>query len=74
MSLNVQVDNPVCLLNQDTSRNFLNTKDPAQKFILFMRATQLERLYECWKSSHRNEKTTLNLLNHWEDVGIHSLL
>ncbi|KAB0804136.1 hypothetical protein PPYR_01106 [Photinus pyralis] len=44
--LNIQVDNPICLLNQDTSRNFLNSKDPRQKFLLFMRATRLEALWE----------------------------
>jgi chromosome segregation ATPase len=40
----VQVNNPVSLLNQDTSRNFLHSSKPADKYKLFMKATQLEQL------------------------------
>ena len=29
---NIQVDNPVSILNQDTSRNFLNSKSAGDKF------------------------------------------
>ena len=29
---NIQVDNPVAVLNQDTSRNFLNSKSPGDKY------------------------------------------
>jgi hypothetical protein len=29
---NIQVDNPVAVLNQDTSRNFLNSKSPQDKY------------------------------------------
>ncbi|KAF5272537.1 hypothetical protein FQA39_LY07861 [Lamprigera yunnana] len=43
---NIQIDNPICLLNQDTARNFLNSKDPRQKFMLFTRATRLEAMHE----------------------------
>ncbi|KAK9874057.1 hypothetical protein WA026_002412 [Henosepilachna vigintioctopunctata] len=43
-SLNIQIDNPICVLNQDTSRNFLSSNDPKQKFSLFMKATKLETL------------------------------
>ncbi|PIK59309.1 hypothetical protein BSL78_03738 [Apostichopus japonicus] len=41
---NIQVDNPVSILNQDTSRNFLFTKDPRDKYKFFMKATQLEQI------------------------------
>ena len=30
--MNIQVDNPVSLLNQDTSRNFLHSNNPAHKY------------------------------------------
>ncbi|KAJ8033739.1 Structural maintenance of chromosomes protein 6 [Holothuria leucospilota] len=34
---NIQVDNPVAILNQDTSRNFLFSKDPRDKYKFFMK-------------------------------------
>lgn len=41
---NIQVDNPVSVLNQDTSRNFLNSSDPKDKYRFFLKATQLEQV------------------------------
>lgn len=41
---NIQVDNPVMILNQETSRNFLQSKNPKDKYTFFMKATQLEKL------------------------------
>lgn len=40
----MQIDNPVCILNQEISRNFLNSKNPKDKYTFFMRATQLEQI------------------------------
>lgn len=42
--LNIQIDNPVCILNQDTARNFLSSNNPKHKFTLFTRATGLDTL------------------------------
>lgn len=42
----MQIDNPVCILNQEVSRNFLNSKNPKLKYDFFMQATQLQRLQE----------------------------
>ncbi|XP_064486253.1 structural maintenance of chromosomes protein 6-like [Ornithodoros turicata] len=41
---NVQIDNPVMILNQETSRSFLQSKSPRDKYCFFMKATQLEKL------------------------------
>lgn len=41
---NIQVNSPVCVLNQDTSRNFLNSSDPKDKYKFFLKATQLEQI------------------------------
>ncbi|XP_065844631.1 structural maintenance of chromosomes protein 6-like [Oscarella lobularis] len=40
----LMVENPVCLLTQDTSRNYLHSSSPKDKYKLFMKATQLETL------------------------------
>ncbi|XP_066139567.1 structural maintenance of chromosomes protein 6 [Euwallacea fornicatus] len=50
-TLNIQVDNPVCLLTQDTARNFLSSNDPKKKFQLFMKATKLEMLENEYKAA-----------------------
>ncbi len=38
---NIQIENPVCFLNQETSKHFLNSANPNQKYILYMKASQL---------------------------------
>lgn len=46
MYLNIQVDNPVCVLNQDASRGFLRESNPKKRFQLFLKATQFETIIE----------------------------
>lgn len=55
---NIQVDNPVSILNQDTSRNFLNSKSSGDKFKFFMRATQLEQMSQDYGDVHRHMHCT----------------
>lgn len=38
----IQIDNPVVILNQEVSRNFLSTSNAKVKYKFFMRATNLE--------------------------------
>lgn len=40
----IQVENPVVILNQEISRNFLNSKSAKDKYVFFMKATNLEEL------------------------------
>ncbi|XP_048523241.1 structural maintenance of chromosomes protein 6 isoform X2 [Dendroctonus ponderosae] len=61
-TLNIQVDNPVCLLTQDTSRNFLSSNDPKNKFKLFTKATKLEDLEVEYKTTMLNQKESVHLL------------
>ena len=42
MSFNIQVDNPIAVLNQDTAKTFLFKCEPDKLYTFFMRATQLE--------------------------------
>lgn len=41
---NIQVDNPVVILNQEVSRNFLNSRNAEDKYHFFFRASNLEAL------------------------------
>lgn len=43
--MNLQVDNPVCILNQETAKNFLHSNDAKQKYKLFERATQMDVMH-----------------------------
>ncbi|XP_055379842.1 structural maintenance of chromosomes protein 6 isoform X2 [Condylostylus longicornis] len=43
---NIQTDNPVFVLNQDSARTFLREMDPSKNYILFLKATQIEVILE----------------------------
>ncbi|CAG9820931.1 unnamed protein product, partial [Phaedon cochleariae] len=66
-SLNIQVDNPICILNQDTSRNFLSSNDPKNKFTLFMRATRLETLESEYKKVQGNKRDSVRIMEEKEE-------
>jgi chromosome segregation ATPase len=38
---NIQVDNPVCMMSQDTGHHFLHDTSPSEKYKLFIQATHL---------------------------------
>ncbi|XP_012169460.2 structural maintenance of chromosomes protein 6 [Bombus terrestris] len=40
-AMNIQIDNPISILNQDISRTFLVSSKPEEKYDLFMKATLL---------------------------------
>lgn len=40
--LNIQVDNPVCVLNQDLARSFLKDSDEKKQYNLFLKASQID--------------------------------
>lgn len=53
LCLNIQVENPVLILNQDAARSFLKECDPKKLYQLFLKATQIEaiidKLHSCLK-------------------------
>ena len=50
-----QVDNPVSILNQDTSRNFLHSNKPSDKFKLFMKGTHLEQIAQDYSKAQEQQ-------------------
>ncbi|XP_014245802.1 structural maintenance of chromosomes protein 6 [Cimex lectularius] len=55
LRFNIQVSNPLCILNQDTSRTFLKTATPKELYSLFKKATLIELVSE-QISQLRNER------------------
>ena len=48
-NFNIQVENPIALLNQDAAKTFLFKCDPSNLYKFFMRATQLEDCHENYR-------------------------
>lgn len=53
---NIQIDNPISLLSQDTSRNFLHSSNPNAKYRLFMKATHLEQIAHDYERAEEHQK------------------
>ncbi|XP_058055602.1 structural maintenance of chromosomes protein 6-like [Anopheles bellator] len=43
-TFNIQVDNPICVLNQDSARTLLKDADETKHYQLFLRATRVESI------------------------------
>uniref|UniRef100_A0A8C4Q4U3 Si:dkey-119f1.1 n=1 Tax=Eptatretus burgeri TaxID=7764 RepID=A0A8C4Q4U3_EPTBU len=64
---NIQVDNPICMLNQEMSKCFLQTKNPSEKYKFFMKATQLEQMHKDYEEiAMQRERTQDKVENHKE--------
>ncbi|KAK6188575.1 hypothetical protein SNE40_004723 [Patella caerulea] len=59
---NIQVDNPVAILNQDTSRNFLNSKSPQDKYKFFLKATQLDQMKKDYATANQQKTITNEII------------
>ncbi|XP_053828607.1 structural maintenance of chromosomes protein 6 isoform X1 [Vidua macroura] len=55
---NIQVDNPVSVLTQEMSKQFLQTKNEGDKYKFFMKATQLEQMKEDYSFIEKTKKNT----------------
>ncbi|KAG8225091.1 hypothetical protein J437_LFUL000070, partial [Ladona fulva] len=59
LALNLQVDNPVAILTQDTARNFLHNTKAEDKYLFFLKATRLEHIESIYRrvlESYKNKK------------------
>lgn len=50
------MDNPISLLNQDTSRHFLQKSSPKDKYKLFFKATYLEQIASDYERVEQDQK------------------
>lgn len=74
----IQVENPVCILNQEVSKTFLHSKRPEDKYDLFMKATLLEQIlndyqtsqdrFAGWKTLSDEKKSSWKKLKEEKDV------
>jgi hypothetical protein len=62
-AFNIQIENPISMLNQDTARTFLNSRDPRVKYKLFMKATQLEQIQRSHAESMSYQQKASTILN-----------
>ena len=62
MAFNIQVDNPIAILNQDTAKTFLFKCDPDKLYTFFMRATQLNACEEDYNEARIYRKHSEGLL------------
>ncbi|XP_014205364.1 structural maintenance of chromosomes protein 6 [Copidosoma floridanum] len=56
--LNIQVDNPISVLNQDVSRTFLVSANSSDKYKLFMKATRLDVIGENYRKAAESSEVT----------------
>ncbi|XP_064625837.1 structural maintenance of chromosomes protein 6-like isoform X2 [Lineus longissimus] len=65
---NVQVENPVAILNQDTSKNFLHSSKPQDKYKFFLKATQLEQMKLDYAYANDQRENTMEIISRKEKM------
>uniref|UniRef100_A0A1I8NV53 Rad50/SbcC-type AAA domain-containing protein n=1 Tax=Stomoxys calcitrans TaxID=35570 RepID=A0A1I8NV53_STOCA len=63
---NVQVDNPVFVLNQDSAREFLKDLEPSKNYKLFLKATQIDVVLEKLNDSLHLHRTHVQEIKNYE--------
>lgn len=69
-SMNIQVENPISILNQDVSRTFLVSSTAQNKYDLFMKATRLNIIGQNYKDAHACNEDSRRRLAATEQVFI----
>lgn len=65
---NIQVDNPICILNQDVSRCFLTATENNKKYHLFLKATQLDVILQKYHDAQADIDDTEKRLKEANEV------
>lgn len=71
---NIQVDNPIAILNQDTARTFLVSNNPKDKYLLLMRATQLHYIKTLYEEIEQDINTTQMIISQKNKVSYFKIL
>ncbi|KAI0647716.1 P-loop containing nucleoside triphosphate hydrolase protein [Trametes meyenii] len=66
--MNIQVDNPMNILTQDSARQFLSASTPADKYKFFLKGTQLSQLSEEYQTCMENISQTSKVLKRKAEV------
>ncbi|KAF9777990.1 P-loop containing nucleoside triphosphate hydrolase protein [Thelephora terrestris] len=60
--MNIQVDNPMNVLTQDSARQFLSASHPSEKYQFFLKGTQLSQLSDEYEICFANVRQTSKIL------------
>lgn len=63
---NIQVHNPVSILTQEMSKHFLHSKGEEDKYMFFMKATQLEQMREDYTYIKTTQDVTRSTMDKYE--------
>lgn len=66
--MNIQIDNPVAVLNQDISRTFLVSSKSEEKYELFMKATFLDIIGNNYKEANLTCQEEYGKLQQYNEV------
>ena len=66
--LNIQVDNPTTILNQDLARNFLCSSSANDKYNFFLKSTQLDQIYEFTSFANTQKKQAQEIVTAKEEM------
>ncbi|KAH8117573.1 P-loop containing nucleoside triphosphate hydrolase protein [Phellopilus nigrolimitatus] len=66
--MNIQVDNPMNVLSQDSARQFLSASHPSDKYEFFLKGTQLKQLSEEYEACLENIGKTYKILETKKEV------
>lgn len=67
-TMNIQIDNPISVLNQDVSRTFLVNSKADEKYNLFMKATLLDTIEDNYKEALQICEEEYERLKHYSKV------
>lgn len=70
-AMNIQIDNPISILNQDISRTFLVSSKPEEKYELFMKATLLNVIGNNYREAELTCEQEYEKLKQYNKVCFH---